>query len=102
MKKILLIAGLASLVACTIPYSTHYITDHSYIGMPLADFKKIANMQYDLVKLDKGYAVYEIKERDENGRVYNSTFFYFDANNQLYKIDHGEFWYGGYPIEVTP
>jgi hypothetical protein len=80
--------------------ATH-ISNQCYIGMPISDFKTLAEKKYSLAAMESGYTVYRINDHDTwSGVLIDTKFFYFDSNGKLFKIDGGEFKQRRYQIEI--
>ena len=89
------------MVSCASAYKqATFISNQSYIGMPINDFKTLAGKKASLEAMESGYTVYRIKDYDAmSGAVIDTKFYYFDSNAKLVKIDGGEFKQKRYEVE---
>jgi hypothetical protein len=78
-----------------------FISNQTYIGMPINDFKSLAGKKASLEAMESGYTVYRINDYDAyTGAVIDVKFYYFDSNAKLVKVDGGEFKQRRYQVEV--
>jgi len=102
MKKLILLLVIPLFMGCAAIYQqASYTSRQVYIGMPIADFQKIADKNAKLEAMESGYTVYRMNDYDAwTGIITDTRFFYFDSNGKLYKVDGGEFKQNRYQIEV--
>lgn len=102
MRKALLILTIAILTSCAGAYKqASYVSNQSYIGMTIQEFKSVAGKKASLEAMESGYTVYRINDYDAwTGALIDTKFYYFDSNSKLVKIDGGEFKQKRYQIEV--
>lgn len=102
IKNAALILTIAILTSCAGTYrqATH-VSNQSYIGMPITEFKSISGKKASLEAMEAGYTVYRINDYDAwTGARIDTKFYYFDSNGKLVKIDGGEFKQQRYQIEI--
>lgn len=81
--------------------SASHAAEHSYIGMPIKEFKEIAGSDAILEAMESGYTVFRMYDVPPLSRqITDIKFFYFDSKGLLYRIDGGEFKQSRYQIEV--
>jgi hypothetical protein len=69
--------------------------------MPINEFKKIAGNKATLEAMELGYTTYKMIDTDFwVGDHLHTSFFYFDSNTKLVKIDGGEFKQKRYQVEI--
>jgi hypothetical protein len=104
MKKLLLllVVSLPILISCAGAYKqAAYISNKSYLGMSIREFKSIAKSKASLEAMESGYTVYRINDFDAWSGVRTDTkFYYFDSNGKLVKIDGGQFKQQRYQVEI--
>ena len=102
IKNFLLILTITIFTSCAGTYrQATYVSNQSYLGMPLADFKSISGKKASLEAMEAGYTVYRIYDYDAwSGARIDTKFYYFDSNGKLVKIDGGEFKQQRYQIEI--
>ncbi|WP_354360023.1 hypothetical protein [Pedobacter sp. UYP30] len=94
IKKLLLLVAIPIVMSCKamFPPTVSSISEKTYIGMPLTEFKKLSGEYSILESMEKDYTVYKVNDYYANANQPSSTkFFYFDSSNKLYKIDSGDF-----------
>ena len=74
-----------------------YVTKRIYIGMPIDEFKKIANGGEVIEAMEQDYTVFVTYGL--NGYL-DKTFYYFNKDGKLQKVDKGQFKQQRYQIEV--
>jgi hypothetical protein len=81
--------------------ATH-VANQVYIGMPISEFKKLADGDQKLEAMESGYTVYKMEDYvpGSGGIVQGTKFFYFDSDAKLFKVDTGQFKQNRYQIEV--
>jgi len=89
------------LTSCAGYYSSaSHAAEHSYIGMPIKEFKEIAGSNAILAAMESGYTVFKVYAKKEwTDIIIDVKFFYFDSVGILVKIDGGEFKQLRYQIE---
>jgi hypothetical protein len=101
MKKIVFLFSTLLLMSCAGVYrQASYATNHTYIGMPISEFKATVGRKASVEAMESGYTVYRMNDYESIGVISDTKFFYFDSNGKLYKIDGGEFKQERYQIEV--
>jgi len=102
IKIVLLILSIEILASCAGSYrQATYVSNHSYIGMPITKFKSISGKKASLEVLEDGYTVYRINDYDVwTGIIIDTKFYYFNSSEKLVKIDGGEFKKENYQIEI--
>ena len=66
-----------------------YVSNKSYVGMPIKEFKAIAGKKAILESIGDGRTVYRMSDYDLHGNITDTKFYYFDSNGKLAKIDAG-------------
>jgi len=78
-----------------------HVSNQVYLGMPIAEFKKLAGKKASLEAMEAGYTVYRMNDYNAyTGSITDTKFYYFDSNAKLVKIDGGEFRQKRYQIEI--
>jgi hypothetical protein len=100
MRTMILILSIAMLTSCGAYKQASYVSNQCYIGMTIQEFKSVAGKKASLEAMESGYTVYRINDYDVwTGAKTNTSFYYFDSNGKLVKIDGGEFKQKRYQIE---
>lgn len=103
MKKFIFIVAIALLSAgCGVLETASGVAKHSYIGMPVDEFKKFAGSAAELDALNANGAVYRIDQHNIGipDYIVSSMFFYFNSAGHLTEIETRHFsapFLGGYP-----
>lgn len=100
IRNSVLILIIVFLTGCSYKQASH-VSNKSYIGMTIPEFKSIAGRKASLEAMESGYTVYRVNDYDPmTAAIIDTKFFYFDSNGKLYKIDGGEFKQRRYQIEI--
>ncbi len=84
----------------TYKQATH-VSNQTYIGMSITEFKQISSKKASLEAMESGYTVFRINDYDPwYGNIVDTKFYYFDSNGKLVKIDGGEFKQKRYQLEI--
>ena len=92
MKSILtLLTFIILFTSCASYYhQSAFVSSKCYIGMPLEEFKKLANNKAKIEALENNMTVYRMNDFDAwTGVITDTKFYYFDSNGKLLKIDGG-------------
>lgn len=106
LKRIILIFTIILFSSCKAGYMNQasYVSNKSYLGMPILEFKSIAGERAKLEVMESGYTVFKMHDYAETGpfqkEIVDTKFFYFDSSSKLVKIDGGEFKQKRYQIEI--
>lgn len=105
MKNIKIIYILITtflLTSCAGTYKqASYVSNKSYIGMSIEEFRQISGKKASLEAMESGYTVYRMNDFDLwSGKLIDTKFYYFDSNAKLIKIDGGEFKQKKYQLEI--
>jgi hypothetical protein len=90
MKKIkitLLALTIAIFISCST--SASYLASKVYIGMPISDFLALSEGRAKLESIEDGRTIYRAENKNDDGRVTDTKFFYFDSNGKLDRMDGG-------------
>ncbi len=90
MKKLkitLLALTISILVSCS--SSASFLASQVYVGMPIADFIAASQGKAEIDTMKDGWTIYRAYDKDADGWVIKTKFFYFDSNGKLAKMDGG-------------
>ena len=100
MNKLIILMMIPFLICCS---RSSQLADHRsiYIGMPKQEFLDTIGKKAKLEAMESGYTVYrKTVIHFMTGEVEEDNFYYFDGNDNLYKVDKGQFKQRRYQIEV--
>lgn len=87
IKIILLALTITVFISCS--SSASFLASQVYIGMPMSDFIAVSQGKAKLDSMKDGWTIYKAYDRDVNGYVKDTKFFYFDSNSKLAQMDGG-------------
>jgi hypothetical protein len=115
-KNLLILITILLASTCCLFGQSVSILDKCYIGMPIKEFKVLADGKAILEEMDVSRTVYRFESTSPSiGNKKNIRFLYFDSNSKLERIDGGDYGKptnysdkpnnyssGGYGISDTP
>lgn len=95
MRKLFLLAAVAVMtLGCGVLRTPSDVAKRSYIGMSVAEFKKLTGGVFTIETMTTEYTVYRTNEWSgppEHRYISGAKFFHFDANGRLVRIDSRDF-----------